>query len=54
MGQGSNPTPRLLQRGVQPERSSITWVKDESLGELENLPPEIHAAENIENLEDVV
>jgi len=33
----------------------ITWIKDESLEELENLPePEILAAEIIENLEDAL
>ena len=32
-----------------------TWIKDESLEELENLPPtEILAAEIIENLEDTL
>ena len=52
---GSNPTPMLKQRGVQPERARIIWVKDESLRELENLPPpDILAAEIMENLEDAV
>ena len=33
----------------------ITWIKDESLEELENLPePEVLAAEIIENLEDAL